>query len=129
MRSYKEFLGAFASDQLPNSRKGTHGVIINTDPHTKPGTHWVAIHAENGSAEYFDPFGLPPFVPSIQKHLLSQYRKVVYCTAPLQAFVSIKCGEFCIEYLKAKFEGVETADFIWQFSNERPFNDVILDYI
>jgi hypothetical protein len=52
------FQGVFSSDMLPQNPRL---LVCNTDPSTKPGQHWIAIHVdENGCREYFDSFGQSP---------------------------------------------------------------------
>ena len=34
--------------------------VVNTDPHYKPGQHWVAMYLKGGQGEYYDSMGLPP---------------------------------------------------------------------
>jgi hypothetical protein len=46
----------------------TGTVIINTDPHTEKGSHWLAVHffPKSSSAYYFDSYGILPLVPDIE---------------------------------------------------------------
>jgi hypothetical protein len=52
------FTWVFPSDLLPaHLLPGIvrYKVIINTDIHTEPGTHWVAVHLDTrSSSDYFD---------------------------------------------------------------------------
>ena len=54
------FQGVYASDQLkqipkPSTLPATY--VINEDPASKPGTHWVALYVDHyGYAEYFDSY-------------------------------------------------------------------------
>ena len=55
----KNFCGVLPIDHLP-IKNLTHdcSFIINTDPSTERGQHWVAIFAPlNGDIEYFDSYG------------------------------------------------------------------------
>ncbi len=55
------FLGVFPKDLLPQVDQTPILIVCNTDPHDKPGEHWIAIYVENESyGEYFDSFGLEP---------------------------------------------------------------------
>ena len=36
--------GVYPTDKLPIVNKYPSGLIANTDPHDKPGTHWVATY-------------------------------------------------------------------------------------
>ena len=79
LQGVNSFLGVCASDFLPLSIVQTGTIIVNTDPHTEPGVHWLAIHFQNphrySSGYFFDSYDRYPFVPSIldyiRRHLLS----------------------------------------------------------
>ena len=51
LKKYKEtwntFLGCYPSDELPTfpnpAESGARALICNTDPKTKPGSHWVSF--------------------------------------------------------------------------------------
>ena len=57
------WLGVFARDELPEL---THmqrilAFFFNTDPHDKPGQHWLAIYGpSDGPLEFIDLFGMRP---------------------------------------------------------------------
>ena len=53
-----KFVGVFPRDILPQPIDGAY--VINTDPHYKPGQHWVAMYLNGGRGEYYDSLGLPP---------------------------------------------------------------------
>lgn len=59
-------LGVFPADDLPTYLTLITGLIINTDPITLPGRHWVAFYLnEQNELECFDSFGKPPSAYSI----------------------------------------------------------------
>jgi len=70
LKDVPTFLDVCPSDLLPTTIHTTGTVIINTDPHTREGSPWLAIHFEPllSYASYFDSYGLPPqnkiFFPS-----------------------------------------------------------------
>jgi hypothetical protein len=69
LRDVGSFLGVFPSDLLPKYSIALYGtLIVNTDPQTESGSHWLAIHFQSLSSTefYFDSYGLPPLIPSIQ---------------------------------------------------------------
>ena len=45
------FLGVYARDRLPNKLPAKRPLILvcNTDPHNKPGEHWVVLYIGNES--------------------------------------------------------------------------------
>jgi hypothetical protein len=67
----KSFLGVYTSDQLPYVTAQPNSLIVNSDPTTKHGSHWLAIRFEprSSTAYYFDSYGLAPFVNDIQSFL------------------------------------------------------------
>ena len=68
LKDMRSFLGVFPSDMLPRSVTQTGTVIINTDPHTEKGSHWLAVlfFPKSSSAYYFDSYGILPIVPYIE---------------------------------------------------------------
>jgi len=62
LQNVKSFLGVFPSDLLPHSIARSVTVIINADPHTEKGSHWLAIHFEPkaSSAYYFETYDISP---------------------------------------------------------------------
>ena len=61
MQGYSQFLGVYAINHIPDKHQRPCSLIVNTDPCTAPGEHWVAIFLNNDlTGEYFDSFGLPP---------------------------------------------------------------------
>lgn len=112
------FLGVFACNQLPTGDfyKLPACAIINTDPSTMPGAHWLAIYMmEDGTAAFFDSFGVPPmseiFPPSIYSFLQKNCPRIQYSNRQVQDFTSDKCGQHCIFFLyhmqkKCNYHGV-----------------------
>lgn len=118
------FLGTFPCDQIPKFKLNC-SCVINTDPSSKPGRHWVAIFVQDGVAEYFDSYGLPP---------LNQYFYQALKTAPggwhwnhttFQSMQGITCGHYCILYLKLRQKGLSICKITQLFTNVKPVNDLI----
>ena len=50
----KNFCGVFPSDTLPQSiERYPCGFVVNTDPSSEPGTHWVAFYFPSESKREF----------------------------------------------------------------------------
>jgi hypothetical protein len=99
------FLGVFAADKIPSKVPTFCGFVVNTDPRSQPGTHWMAIYIDgNGNGEYFDSYGLRPFIP---EHVLflKKLKKFRYNKTTLQSLISTLCGQNCVLYLDSKFRG------------------------
>jgi len=67
LRNLKSFLVVYASDLLPRSITKSCTAIVNADPHTEGGSHWLAIlfHPKSPYAYCFDTYGIVPFVTDI----------------------------------------------------------------
>ena len=44
LKDVPSFLGVYPSEKLPWIVHRTGTAIVNADPHTKEGSHWLAIH-------------------------------------------------------------------------------------
>ena len=92
------WLGVFARDELPDiaSEERPFALVLNTDTHDKPGTHWLAIYGPpNGPLELFDSFGLAP-----SRYGLGLFK---HSRLALQSFTSALCGNYCIYFLYLRF--------------------------
>ena len=77
------------------------GFIVNTDPDTKPGEHWLAVYyTKYNQFNFFDSYGLSPSTYGFDNGVFSQHNK--RC---VQAAVSDTCGQHCIYYLVNRFRG------------------------
>ena len=119
LQNVKSFLGVFPSDLLPHSittRSGT--VIINTDPHTEGGSHWLAIHFEpkSSTAYYFDSYGILPFIPTIHAFLRRNCTVWDYNTVQLQSLTSTFCGQYCCMFALYMDRGYTPKQFVGLFS-------------
>ena len=109
-----KFLGVFAADRVPRQAITNKGFIINTDPHNKPGQHWLGAWVKGNACKVFDSYGLPLSVYS-NPHLQQWLKSFKYITSngqTLQALDSMACGHYALEYLKQKARGVQLSDFL-----------------
>ena len=86
------WLCVFARDELPDLRhmQRPFALVFNTDPHDKPGQHWLAIYKPtDGPLEFFDSFGMPPFYYGFSTSF-------VYSFISLQSFSTALCGNYTI---------------------------------
>jgi hypothetical protein len=118
LRNVPSFLGVYPSDLLPPhtfTQPGT--IIINTDPHTKSGTHWLAIRLEprSSTSYYFDSYGQPPLVPAIQSFLRRTCSVWDYNTTHLQGLTSTVCGQYCSLFTLFTDRGMSPRRFISLF--------------
>ena len=95
----KSFYGLFARDCLPARlpKRRPLLLICNTDPHHKPGEHWIAIYIASDHGEYFDSFGEPP-VGIFERFLNRFVMNWTFNAVHLQSLMSQFCGHYCIFY-------------------------------
>jgi len=103
-----QYKGAHPIDYLPKAPvPKPAAMIVNTDPHDKPGKHWVAIYIDiDGSADYFCSYGYGP------RKLIQQF---LQCNAQggwrqntqrVQGLLSTTCGHYCVYFLMYRCRGV-----------------------
>jgi len=121
LEGLNSFLGVYASNLLPLSIAHTSTIIVNTDPHTEPGTHWQAIyfhHPHRSSGGYFfDSYGRYPHIPSILDFIRRHCTVWQYNRTQLQGLTTTVCGEYCClfdlymdrDYTPKQFEGLFAA--------------------
>ena len=128
----KLFKGVFPCDCLPMREFSLpYAMVINTDPASLPGTHWVALYVdESNHAEFFDSFGRPLSNKYIVDFIDSQCTSACWNAVCIQSDFSQKCGQFSLGYIKARLQGVTAVDFISSFYTDGDRlleNDVIIE--
>lgn len=124
-----EFIGAVPSDYNKivdiNYKKlkgvDTIGIIFNTDPHDKPGQHWVSIFINNlnKNIEYFDSLGNKPnknmtlFLKNFKDYNIKINTKI------LQKDNSNECGLFSLNFIIEKLKGKTFLDIINSGINDK----------
>lgn len=98
--------------------------IMNTDPISKPGKHWVAVYlSANGNNEFFDSYGRCGY---------SEEGKWKYNPVRIQGPLSKTCGQFCLYYLRERVRGHTMEEIIEVFENNYDWieNDkIVTQYI
>ena len=99
--------GVYSSDRLPQLARGIpHALIINLDKADGPGTHWVAVYISSfGDLTYFDSFGVPPFIPNIERFIRLNSRRVFYNNVTLQSLLSKTCGLWTVYFIERMCRG------------------------
>ena len=126
------FQGVYASDQLqllqkPNRLPACY--VINEDPASKPGSHWVALYLmPNGDVEYFDSYGDVPIKPIEQFARRLAKTNVWYNTKQLQSFETRACGPFCIFYLLQRNSGRSMNDIVFRYFTTNSAKLLLNDY-
>jgi len=118
----KDFDGVFSSDTLPTRPRL---LVVNTDPATSPGRHWVCMYVENGRGEYFDSFGQAPTV-TFERYLNRHCSSWTFNSRQLQSVISRFCGHYCIYYCVLRSRGIDMPNVVNSFTTDTALNDVLV---
>ena len=94
-RTSVRWLGVFPRDQLPDLERELRpfALVLNTDPHDKPGQHWLALFAPtNSPIELFDSYGLDPSYYKLPSSL-------IHCSTKFQSISSSFCGHYALYFI------------------------------
>ena len=104
------FNGVYSRNSLLNKiKKGVY--VINLDEYENTGTHWVSLFVKPKYTVYFDSFGVEHIPKEINKFIRSKelgsavnndIKSSIY---RIQAYDSIMCGYFCIEFINYMLKG------------------------
>ena len=118
------FAGVLSADETPTKPPPPHEskrvYIINTQPSTKPGQHWVGLYfAPTGVVYYFDSYGLRPF--SNIKKKLAAFKRIQPWNRRVQGW-GTTCGMYCLCFVLSI---VGAFDFNI-FGDDLSFNDRVV---
>ena len=88
--------------------------MINLDEYENTGTHWVALFVKPKYTVYFDSFGIEHIPKKINKFIGNNDIKSNIFR--IQAYDSIMCGYFCIEFFNYMLKGKTLLDYTNLFS-------------
>lgn len=106
------FQGVFAADQIPwRKLNSLHNwsIIMNTDPISKPGQHWVTAMKRDGRCYFFDSYGNSPL--TYNARLWQALAKCLTNKKDYQQTRSTVCGDYCLFFLKLFSKADFPADF------------------
>ena len=120
------FNGIYSRNNLPNKiKKGAYA--INLDEYENTGTHWVSLFVKPKYTVYFDSFGIEHIPKEIHKFINSDIKSNIF---RIQAYDSIMCRYFCIEFINYMLKGKTLLDYTNLFSpNDFKKNDQIIKRI
>lgn len=97
------FLGVFAADQAPVRLAASDypcAYVVNTDPASMPGQHWVAFYAQSPRhLEFFDSYGRHPSAYVHVRAPANCASFIMYNPHSFQSLRSVVCGHYCVLYL------------------------------
>ena len=120
------FLGVYAADQIPKKLPPNACFIVNTDPISKSGTHWLAFYKKGDLKIFFDSYGqsLSKY-KEVQKHSIAGWKRR---DMDLQQFNSDVCGDYCLIFLKSVATNEGDLDFFYKMfdAEDREGNDELV---
>ena len=129
------FNGVYSKNNLPKTiKKGAY--VINLDEYENTGTHCVSLFAKPKYAVYFDSFGVEHTPKEINKFIRSKElgsavnNDIKSGIFRIQAYDSIMCGYFCIEFINYMLKCKTLLDYTILFSpNDFKKNDQVIKSI
>ena len=121
------FNGVYSRNNLPNKiKKGAY--VINLDEYENTGTHWFSLFVKPKYTVYFDSFGIEHIPEEINKFIGN--KKIKASIFRIQAYDSIMCGYFCIEFINYMLKGKKLLDYTNLFlPNDFKNNDQVIKRI
>ena len=121
------FNGVYSRNNLPNKmKKGAY--VINLDENKNMGTHWITLFVKTNEGIYFDSFGIEPIPSEINEFIGN--KNIKSNIFRIQAYDSIMCGYFCIEFINYMLEDKTLLYYTNLFSpNDFKKNDQIIKRI
>ena len=121
------FNGVYSRNNLPNKiKKGAY--VINLDEYENTGTHWVSLFVKANKVICFDSFGIEHIPKEINKFIGNN--NIESNIFRIQAYNSILCGYFYIEFINYMLKGKTLLDYTNLFSpNDFKKNDQVIKRI
>ena len=92
----------YSRNNLPKKIK-RRAYTITLDEYENTGTHWIALFVKSNEAIYFDSFGIEHIPNEINKFIGN--KNIKSNIFRLQAYGSIMCGYYCIEFIIYMLKG------------------------
>ena len=103
----------YSRNNLPAKiKKGAY--VINLDEYENTGTHWIALFVKPKYTVYFDSFGLEHIPKEINTFIGNN--NIKSNIFKIQAYDSIMCGYYCIEFINYMLKGKTLLDYTNLFS-------------
>ena len=122
------FYGVFASNTLELPSNYPAACIVNTDNSPKTGQHWIAMmFNQPGEVEYFDSYGLTPYVfPPFFDFIRSKFKADSWTFSEhiIQDPSSSTCGLHCKYFIYQRINGVSFNEIITKlYKKDKCWND------
>ena len=100
--------------------------IYNLEPHYMSGSHWVTTYVRDGTINYFDSFGMPPF-QELVNHAKEKNLNLLHQNQQIQNLYTTTCGYFCLYFLNEMHKGVDYFDLLQVFSFDTKENEKFIE--
>ena len=100
--------------------------IYNLEPHYMSGSHWVTTYVSDGTINYFDSFGMPPF-QELVNHAKEKNLNLLHQNRQIQNLYTTTCGYFCLYFLNEMHKGVDYFDLLQVFSFDTEENEKFIE--
>jgi len=97
------------------------GFVFNTDPHDKPGQHWIAMYCNlnKGEVNYWDSYGIKPSneVKRLASRIIDQAKKIglnvkFNVNKYKHQYKNSECGVYSINFIVSQLEGNSFEDTV-----------------
>lgn len=120
------FRGIYSSNELNFDLKLGY-YIINTDPSSSPGKHWVVLYIlSTTKAYYFDSLGNKP-LREVMTKLKSENFNFEFSNRRLQCESSDVCADYCILFAYFVTQGYRLQDYLSFFGENCIQNDKLVE--
>ena len=117
-----KFNCVYSRNDIPKIKDGAY--VINLDEYKSIETHWVALYANANDIAYVDIFGIEHIPKEIKKIIGN--KNIITDIYRIQAYDSIMCRHFCIEFIGFMWKCKILLDYTNLFSpNDNEKNDKI----
>jgi hypothetical protein len=121
----KYFIGALSFDEFPKKIKYPCCFVLNTQPRSSSGEHWLALHYNSvGFCTFFDSYAKPPETYNLNIKIQQTSKGYKYNNQIIQGD-SFYCGHYCILFLIFKCLNKEN-NFFKLFSSSNFKNDLFI---
>ena len=118
-------MGCFAYDERPVISNYPSCFVINTQPRSKEGEHWLSMYFDKDeNCYFFDSFGNKPSYYRLYNYILANSKKWTCNLQQLQGFEP-HCGIYCIFFLLFSTRE-KLQDFFKPFTKNCVKNDTLL---
>ena len=114
----KNFRGVYMRDTLPKIIKTNESGIVNLEPESENGSHWICYFKKAKESYYFDSYGLDP-CNELKTYLKGKRLNPVVCsTFEIQKFNTMICGQLSIYVLYYLERGEKFIDILLKLMSE-----------